>query len=105
MAPDYPAAMHVVQLNEVVRSSARIMEAAADFRSNGLKERPKSHHQSEGVPLKSILFDLADATYVWRRLSRRFSITSSLPSRGSDLTTVSQSSSTAVFIIRTSKRS
>ena len=40
------------------------MEAAADFRSNGLKERPKSHHQSEGVPLKSILFDLKDATYV-----------------------------------------
>ena len=73
--------MHVVQLNEVVRNSARIMEAAADFRSRELKERPTSHHQSAGVPLKSILFDLNDTnTYEHKTIEALNHVVTTFPS-------------------------
>jgi serine/threonine protein kinase len=59
---DYLAAagandMKEVVLNEVVRSSERIVEGARSFQTNDDDVPTKCHHRASGPPLKTFLFD------------------------------------------------
>ena len=60
---EFPSGLQVVTLTEVVRSSERIVAGAMQFQLLGaLKLLTKCHNESEGPPLKSILFSLAEMT-------------------------------------------
>ena len=57
----YPSGLSEVLLTEVVRCSKRIVSAASSFQIGGeAKLETKCHHDSEGPPLKTFLFDLKD---------------------------------------------
>lgn len=59
----YPEGLTVVHLTEVVRCSKRIVSAASSFQLGGsAKLKTQCHHESEGPPLKTYLFDVADSS-------------------------------------------
>eukprot|EP01045_Picozoa_sp_COSAG04_P005671 COSAG04_NODE_266_length_18562_cov_11.848995_10_plen_2111_part_00 len=53
---EFPADLTVVELTEVVRCSKRVVSAARKFQTLDVEYR--CHHESEGPPLKSHLFDI-----------------------------------------------
>eukprot|EP01049_Picozoa_sp_SAG25_P009825 SAG25_NODE_1010_length_4313_cov_1.562411_1_plen_1437_part_11 len=64
---EFPEGLHPVHLTEVVRSSKRIVAGAMQFQTDAKTEgdqgaalETKCHHESEGPPLKSFLFDVKD---------------------------------------------
>eukprot|EP01046_Picozoa_sp_COSAG06_P045074 COSAG06_NODE_6175_length_3068_cov_1.755136_1_plen_864_part_10 len=59
----FPLGLFLVYLVEVVRSSKRIVAGAMQFQTNGGQAdalETKCHHESEGPPLKSFLFDIVE---------------------------------------------
>jgi len=58
----FPEGLKSVHLTEVVRSSKRIVAGAMQFQTAGEDQKgameTKCHHESEGPPLKSFLFDV-----------------------------------------------
>ena len=69
---DFPPGLTEVVLTEVVRNSKRIVQAASSFQLGGeAKLETMCHHESDGPPLRSYLFDVPDerarfATYAER---------------------------------------